>query len=493
MSLAETFHRLRARIDVRAVFAMASVMLVAITIQCLVLSMFVAVETLEEGDRWVGHSLELLANAQARGGTPEDAVEALRRSFVGGVPAVRLHRADGTLARSYGAWPAAERSVASAEGDDQRSLRDWRLLWGDRHLVGERELAAGGRVAFALPLAELASETTEVVKALLLIGVLSALVSLLVGILTTSRALGPIRDATRILREVDARHLGSRIATRGSGDPVDRHAETLNQVLADIDASFARVRSFGSDVAHELRTPINRIRTLAEVALLSGDPDELLRTLETVRDSSEDVSRIIDSLLLLYEINDEAFVLQREEVDLDARILRTVDVYAPSFEERGIGLGVDTRAGTIRADRTLIDRILVNLLSNGLRHVRRGDVVEIGAFRSDGGVVVCVDDSGPGIPREERDRIFDRFAQLDVARSSEGSGLGLALARGIARLHGGDLQVGESPLGGARFIWNLPDPAAEPQRAERRSSPAPRASKSPIGAHAASTGGSRAP
>jgi signal transduction histidine kinase len=492
MSLADTFRRLRARIDVRAVFSTSGVMLVAIMLQCLGLSVYIAVESLEEGDRWVGHGLEMVAASQAHSGS-EAAIEDLRESFMGLPPAVRLYDRDGNLRRTFGEWPAADRIVRSTQGEEPRSLRDFTLLWGGHQLVGEEALADGGRVEFALPLTEFASETTDVVEALMLIGVLSALVSLFVGIRMTSRALDPIRDATRILREVDARHLGSRIATRGSGDPVDRHAETLNSVLADIDASFARVRSFGSDVAHELRTPINRIRTLAEVALRSGDPDDQLHTLETVRQSSEDVSRIIESLLLLYEINDEAFVLQREEIDLDARILRSVDVYAPSFEERGIELKVDTRAGTVRADRTLTDRILVNLLSNGLRHVRRGDVVQIGAFRWDGGVVVCVDDSGPGIPPEERERIFDRFARLDPARSGGGSGLGLALARGIARLHGGDLQVGESPLGGARFVWNLPDASVERQRPERRSSPAPRSSRSPLGPQPAKTGGTRAP
>jgi len=472
---------------------MAGVMLLSILVLCLGLSVYIAVESLEEGDRWVGHGLELVASAEARSATPEEAIEDLRHSFVGTPPSVRLYDRNGELLRTFGPWPAPGRLVPSTLGDDPRSLRDWPLLWGGHSLVGERLLADGGRVEFALPVSELASETGEVVRALLLVGVLSALVSLFIGIRITSHALGPIREATGILREVDARHLGSRLATRGSGDPVDRHAETLNKVLADIDASFARVRSFGSDVAHELRTPINRIRTLSEVALRSGDPEELLHTLETVRESTEDVSRIIESLLLLYEINDEAFTLEREAIDLDARILRSVDVYGPSFEERGIELHVDSTAGTVYADRTLIDRILVNLLSNGLRHVRRGDVVEITGFRREGGVVVSVDDSGPGIPAEERDRIFDRFARLDPARSGGGSGLGLALARGIARLHGGDLQVGRSQLGGARFVWTLPDAGVERQRAERRSSPAPRTTSSPLGAQPARTGGSRSP
>ena len=491
MSLPSRIRTLLGRVDVRAVLSMSAVMLVAIAVQCLVLSAFIAVESLEEGDRWVRHGLELIRTAEAREGTVSEAIEDLRNSFDGRPPAVRLSRDGG--GESFGEWPEAELRVAWNGGDEQRRLRDFPLLRSRNHLVAETALASGDRVALALPLYHVATEARKVIEGLLLIGVLSALLSVFVGIQITSRAFGPIREATRILHDVDARHLGRRIATRGSGDPVDRHAETLNRVLSRIDASFARVRSFGSDVAHELRTPINRIRTLADVALMSDDPDEFLHTLETIRESSEEVSRIIDSLLLLSEIDDEGFVLKRAAVDLDARILHTVDVYTPSFEERDIGLAVNTRAGTVLADRTLIDRVLVNLLNNGLRHVRRGDVVEIGAFRSGGGVVVHVDDSGPGIPPEDRDRIFDRFAQLDPARSSGGTGLGLALARGIARLHGGDLEVGTSPLGGARFVWNLPDAGARggDQRETRRASPSPTTSKSAVGAQAASIRGSR--
>jgi signal transduction histidine kinase len=493
MSPPETSRRLFARMDVRAALSMTGILLLAIAVQCLGLSAFIAVEGLEEGDRWVQHSLRLIQSAEARGGSPEQVIEDLRSSLEEVAPAVRLWRGDGSRIATFGEWPGADRRVASLEGDDQRQLRDFPLLWGDRQLVGEAPLADGDRVALALPLTYLANETTEVVEGLLLIGLLSGLISLIVATRTTSRAFGPVRDATQILREIDARHLGRRIETRGSGDPVDRHSETLNRVLSGIDASFARVRAFGSDVAHELRTPINRIRTMAEVALLSDDPREFLRTLEAIRGSSEEVSRIIDSLLLLSEIDDEGFELQREPVDLDARILRTADIYAPSFEERGIDLQVHTRAGTIHADGTLIDRVLVNLLDNALRYVRRGDVVEIGGFRSDGGVVIHVDDSGPGIPHEERDRIFDRFARLDPARSVGGSGLGLALARGIARLHGGDLEAGDSPRGGARFVWRLPDPPPQGQREARRASPAPSTTNSTVGAQAATVGGSRWP
>ena len=493
MSLPETVRRLLGRMDVRAALSMTAILLLAITVQCFALSAFVAVQSLEEGDRWVQHALGLVRIAEARGTPLEQAVSDLRGSFTGSAPSVRIDRPGAPNVEAFGAWPAADRAVDAIARNDHRRLRDFHLLRGDRYLVGKAPLADGGELQLALPLAHQADESREVVAGLFLIGVVSGLISLAVGIRTTSRAFGPIRDATRILREIDARHLGHRIATHGSGDPVDRHAQTLNRVLSGIDASFARVRAFGSDVAHELRTPINRIRAMAEVALLSDDPHEFVRTLDAIRESGEEITRIINSLLLLAEIDDADFELQRSPVDLDARILRTADMYAPSFEECGIELRVETRAGVVHADGTLIDRVLVNLLDNALHCVRRGDVVEIGASRTPGGAVVHVDDSGPGIPREARDRIFDRFARLDPARSGRGSGLGLALARGIARLHGGDLEACESPLGGARFVWKLPDPGQDPQRQARQPRPPPRTSSKAVGAQAATAGGTRAP
>jgi len=494
MRLRETARRLIRRADVRAAGSIGSLLILAIALQCFVLYAFVATDSLDEADRWVQHSLDVIQGSVERGASPAEAIENARDSFPGVVPSVRWWDERSRLVADWGSWPSAERGVASSPRDGRRPLRDFRLMDADRHLVGSVALATGERVELALPLSHFASETGEVGGGLVLIGILSGLTALVVGARATSRSFAPVRQATALLHDVDAWRLGSRLETRGSGDPVDRHAETLNQVLAGIDASFARARAFGSDVAHELRTPVNRIRNLSEVALMTDDQREQARALETIRESTEEISRIIDSLLLLAEIDGQGFELERQSVDLDARILRTADVYAPLFEERGIRLAAHSQAGTVHGDGTLVDRVLVNLLDNALRYAEPQGTVEISAFGRDGGAVVHVDDSGPGIAAADRERVFDRFSRLDQARKGEGSGLGLALARAIARVHGGDLVVADSPLGGSRFVWEIPertDPDA--QRGARQATPRHSSASTPVGAQAATAGVSRAP
>jgi signal transduction histidine kinase len=307
-----------------------------------------------------------------------------------------------------------------------------------------------------LPLAHFAAEAAEVARGIRLITLGSGLFAVLIALIATRRAFAPLRHATALLGNVDAGHLGHRLPTRGTADPVDRHAEVLNQVLSTIDSSFARLRAFSSDAAHELRTPLHRIGSVAEVALLREAAEDLRPALESVHATSQELSRLIQALLLLAELDDEHFVLKRSPVDARALIARSAEVYGPLFEERGMKLNVESDEASVEGDSLLLDRVLANLLDNALRHTPPGGQVEIRGVRAEAGFRISVDDAGTGVPGEERERIFDRFARLEGTRDSPGAGLGLALARAIARVHGGDLTVEDSPLfGGSRFVWWL--------------------------------------
>ena len=132
---------------------------------------------------------------------------------------------------------------------------------------------------------------------------------LLIGLGTTLRAFTPLRRATTQLRDVDTGSLGVRLPSRGTGDPIDLHAETLNRVLERIDAGFAQLRAFSSDVAHELRTPLNRISNVSEVALLEGGEPELRAALEAVHGTTEELARMVQALLLLAEIDERRLAL----------------------------------------------------------------------------------------------------------------------------------------------------------------------------------------
>ena len=130
------------------------------------------------------------------------------------------------------------------------------------------------------------------------------------------RAFSPLRRATAQLRDVDTGSLGVRLPSRGTGDPIDLHAETLNSVLARIDVGFARLRAFSSDAAHELRTPLNRISNVTEVALLKGGERELRAALEAVHATTEELARMVQALLLLAEIDERRLALRPRRIEL---------------------------------------------------------------------------------------------------------------------------------------------------------------------------------
>jgi len=464
MRAADFLRRNLGRRDAQSVLVVAGLLLLAVALQGLMLYAYVAVESLEEADHWVQYALQGFPPRVARGESPASVADDLRRTLGNQSPAVRLRGIRGELLDGWGRWPAADRQVPVALGDDERTLGAFRLLEPENYLVGQMGLSSGTTVELALPLAHFVSEAAEMARAIGLVTLGSGLFAILIALIATRRAFAPLRQATALLGNVDARHLGRRLPTRGTADPVDCHAEVLNRALSTIDSSFARLRAFSSNAAHELRTPLHRIGNVAEVALLRGAAEDLRPALESVHATSQELSRLIQSLLLLAELDDERFVLKRSPVDARTLIARSAEIYGPLFEERGMKLSVCSDAASIEGDPLLLDRVLANLLDNALRHAPPGGQVEIQGVRAEAGFRISVDDTGTGVPSEERERIFDRFARLEGTRDGPGAGLGLALARGIARVHGGDLTMEDSPLlGGSRFVWWLPG-RGRPQR-----------------------------
>lgn len=450
------------RTDTRAVVAITGALVLVLTLQAFWLYLFAAEESLEQADHFLLQGRELVLSLVEEG-TPEDALlEAVSAALPGGRRAVRLWGAEGTLRAADGDWPDAKRTVPMRRGDaPNRGLDSVWLLDEDAFLVDSVGLPGGRRLELAMPLRRFAGEAADTGRLLALVVLLSSIAAFGVARFATRRAFAPLAEGTALLDGVDAHHLAARLPTRATGDPVDRHAETLNRVLVGIEASFTRLRSFSSDVAHELRTPLNRIRNVADVALAHGGQQELTTALERIQGSIDELGRMVDTLLLIAEVDDRRVPLKREPVDVDAWLKRTADVWSPAFEERGATLVLHTAAGTIEADRALLDRVLSNLLDNAMRYGAAGGRVELEARAGAGGLVIALDDAGPGIPPDERERVFERFVRLDRSRRGSAGGLGLALARSVARLLGGDLVLRDSRLGGARFEWLLPRAVAE--------------------------------
>jgi len=458
MRLREPLRRSLARSDVQTAWIVSGVLLVAVCTPGLFLYAYAAMESLEEADRWFEFVLQVAVREVDEHGAA--ASESVFAGVQGRMPnvdaALRLRAPNGEIVYEQGVWPDPERQTRALDHGANGHHRNLRSLWLLRHrnwMVGDRVAASGTHVELALPLRHFASESSELRRRALVGGVIAAALMLLVGLGATMRAFSPLRRATAVLRDVDTGSLGLRLPSRGTGDPIDVHAETLNGVLERIHAAFVRLRSFSSDAAHELRTPLNRISTVTEVALLEGGERELRAALETVHGTTEDLARVVQALLLLAEIDDRRLALRPVPIEAGPWIGHHIDAYAPSFEEAGVKLVAHSDAAAIEGDRTLLDRVLANLLDNALAHAPSGSTVEIRAALRGDGLAIAVDDAGPGVPERFRERIFERFARLD-GETGPGHGLGLALARAIVNLHGGSLRASASPLGGARFeLW----------------------------------------
>jgi signal transduction histidine kinase len=452
----ELWQRSLARADLQTAWITSAALLLAVFIPGMALYAYAAEESLEQFDSWFEFTLQVVVHEAAeaeKGAGPWSDIE---HSLPSPDAAIRVSVPGGEVLYAVGSWPESAREIRARLRSSTVPKRNLAAAWLLRHskwMVGERATSSGALVEMALPMRNFSSVNAKIRARIAAGAAISAFVVLVIGLGTTLRAFAPLRRATALLRDVGTGSLGVRLPSRGTGDPIDRQAETLNAVLARIDAGFARLRSFSSDAAHELRTPLNRISNVTEVALLKGGEADLRAALEAVHGTTEELARMVQALLLLAEIDERRLALRLGKIELAPWIQQHIEAYAPSFEEAGVALAAASEGLAVEGDRVLLDRIVANLLDNALIHAPAGSRVEVHVVRRDGGVAISVDDAGPGIAEADRERVFDRFARLS-GEDGNGHGLGLALARAIAELHGGTLRVSRSRLGGARFeLW----------------------------------------
>jgi len=379
---------------------------------------------------------------------------ASRDRRVGGV-AFRLVSPSGETT-SYGDWPSGrEYAVGTA------SLK-LALASPSGHLDAGLALEDGGRLEGAAPLAPFVAERREQLVEMLESFVVGLVVIFGLSVYLTRLALAPLRSIRRALEQVGEHNLSARLPLSGADDEIDRLRAALNRVFERLERAFGRLRSYGADVAHELRTPLNRMVNLIDASLLPPHFDAEL-TLDTVRDATHEMQRVVEDMLLLARGEEDRLPVVRARVDLAKLVTDLVELYAPASSERHVQLEFVClpAAVEIETDRALVQRAIANLLDNALRHTPAEGRITVGLSAGAQEASVSVDDSGPGVPAGERERIFERFVQLDSARSGGGAGLGLPIALMIARLLGGALSVGDSPLGGARFELRLPAPSGQ--------------------------------
>lgn len=261
------------------------------------------------------------------------------------------------------------------------------------------------------------------------------------------------RHARLIVQSGD---LSSRMPVTGN-DELSVLAGNMNAMLDRIEKLVQGIRQVSDNIAHDLRTPLTRLRSAVQVALQQEDAAAHRAALERVLSEMEKMQGIFNSLLAISRAESGGMPVKRSVVDFSALLNEMVELYVPSAEDHGLTLhGAIEEGLKVYGNRQLLAQIISNLLDNALKYVPAGGEVGVKAGQQDDRVNVIVEDSGPGIPADMQERVFDRFARLDPSRTMAGSGLGLSLAKAFVELHHGHIAISKSALGGTAFTLDLP-------------------------------------
>jgi len=262
-------------------------------------------------------------------------------------------------------------------------------------------------------------------------------ISLLSGAFISFAMLARVEALSNVSREIVNGDLDRRISLRGSNDEFDHLAVSLNTMFDRIQGLMDGLRQVSTDIAHDLRTPLTRLRQRIEMTLRKADDVASLRT--AFQATLKDVDSILDTfsaLLRIAQLETSERRAKFTDVDLTDLLRTAIELYAPMAEEKEQSIIEKIDDGlTIRGDRELLLQLFANVLENAVRHSPSRALIEVGARRLVDGTVVSVCDNGPGIPEEMRTKVFQRFFRLEPSRTTPGSGLGLSLVKAIASLH----------------------------------------------------------
>jgi len=264
-----------------------------------------------------------------------------------------------------------------------------------------------------------------------------------------AQTLAPLRRVAASLRERDAQSLQP-LPTGGLPEEVAPLVSALNALLQHLAGSRDAQRAFVSDAAHELRSPLTALKL--QLQMLRRAPDDAGRAnaIETLTEGIERAARLVEQLLTLARSEPGTSAAPLETLDLSALVRGAVVDVVPLAHARGSTLELDAdRRVEVRGDATALASLARNLADNAVRYSPHGSRIELRVSADDGVPTLIVDDSGPGIPRDERGHVFDRFYRR-ASSDEPGTGLGLAIVRGVAERHGAQVELDDSPLGGLR-------------------------------------------
>jgi signal transduction histidine kinase len=273
------------------------------------------------------------------------------------------------------------------------------------------------------------------------------------GLLLGSRLLARVDAITEASKSIMAGDLSQRLPIKGGGDELDRLSAGLNGMFARIEQLMRGLREVSDNIAHDLKTPLTRLRNRAEAALRSREGEASYR--DALKDTIEEADTLIrtfDALLNIARMEAGARGAGAKDFDVSEVALGAVELYEPLAEEKGLSIVVDAGADVVmRGERQLIAQAIANLLDNAIKYsaANSGPAGNVGLQVRPNGtrIEIIVSDQGPGIASADRERALRRFVRLEASRTTPGSGLGLSLVAAVARLHGGNVRLEDNDPG----------------------------------------------
>ena len=353
------------------------------------------------------------------------------------------------LAGNLGAWPGAAGrdgdwiNVSARDSAQESDRREFRartfILRGDYHLLVGRGIRA--RREFQSAMVQSLGWALAVTIGLGLAG----------GMFMSRRMLRRVDGVAAASREIMQGDLSRRMPVTENGDEFDRLADTLNEMLEEIEQSLTSMRTVTDSVTHDLKSPLTRLKLSLELAL-HQDGQDLAGTRRAVTKAIAEADGVLatfDALVAIARIEAGAGKAAMQTVDLSALVRDMAAFYRPLAEQKGMSFAENIDDGcAIAGHPQFLSQAVGNLLDNAIKFAPEGGKIAIDLNRAGDEVRLCVSDSGPGIPAPDRERVLTRFVRLDESRRTAGSGLGLSLVAGVVKLHGAQLELADSALGG---------------------------------------------
>ncbi|MCR6637385.1 HAMP domain-containing sensor histidine kinase [Devosia sp.] len=328
-------------------------------------------------------------------------------------------------------------------------------------VVRSIELGNGMRLVVGRDVVERRGYSAIILQSFLVGVVGIILFSVVAGGVTARRVLKRIDTIRDTSTKIMSGNLSERVPITKRNDEFDGLARNLNAMLDRIEQLLQGLKEVTDNVAHDLKTPLTRLRNQAEGALRdTASPETKEKALETVIAESDKLIQTFNALLMIARVEAGAPSGALSEIDVSSIVSDVAELYTPVAEDEGIEVTTDIAEGvTLRANRELIGQAMVNLLENAMKYAKpedgRAGKISVSLKREGGSVVIVVADNGPGIAEADRSRVLERFVRLEKSRSEPGSGLGLALVNAVARLHGGSFSI-EDNGPGVRAVLAVP-------------------------------------